>query len=132
MLDKTLTWFAVDPDELGIGEQGMSRAGVTQRDALRLIVQRIKELDSSEYFLMFPLIIRKLIKDGYIFEDDGLFKISFEGKLFFEKGGYVRKSLKETTLKVLQSVQTWAIVAGTVLAGIGAVYIIYRDALCGC
>ncbi len=80
-----------------------------------------------------PAIINKLNKDAYIdfelndskdiiFDSEKKYRITFEGKLLNESGGYRWKIKRESTLTNLQSLQTWVIAIGTALAGLYGIY----------
>lgn len=67
-------------------------------------------------------IMSKLIKDGFLEPNNPIsfteVRITFDGIMFYEAGGYNKKRRKESIQANLQSSQTWAIVVGTLLAGL--------------
>lgn len=98
-------------------------------------------------------ILVKLVEDGYLIRvtkeeystgvvlDSSLvtrYSVSFKGYILIKEGGYTRKIRKETTRLNLQSVQTWAIVLGTVAAGFPYIWkglklmMHFLDYLCCC
>ena len=63
-------------------------------------------------------IIDKLQRDGLLKSMVEGYKITFDGRIFHEMGGYTEKVRKESTSTSLQSWQTWAIAVGTILGGL--------------
>lgn len=78
-------------------------------------------------------VLDKLVEDNYVrrypydvYDGGGLvvfhteirYSITFGGGMFYKQGGYAKKIRRQTISANLQSLQTWAIVFGTVFAAI--------------
>jgi hypothetical protein len=141
ILDKVLGWFYLNAKELPESsqlvpepyEQAKKRALGRTAEA---ILKEYPELQTKEFILDYERILNKLLKDGYLlFEDkyaadnlpgfpelhDIQYSISFEGKLFYEQGGYETESNRKTISSRLQSIQTWAIALGGILGALGTI-----------
>jgi len=97
MLDKVLEWFSMDVQEMGLGEQLSPRQYAKKDVALRLMADKFKELNTAVFLIDNPLILSKLVKDGYLrlYYDD-LYSITFDGKYFSRAGGYKQKIINES------------------------------------
>jgi hypothetical protein len=140
MLDKTLEWFAMDVSEMGMGEQLIARESITRTKALRLMVDKMPELNTTDFLVYSNLVLNKLVKDEYLScPDDGrisgepAYSITFEGKIFSKMGGYnskisadrgenIRLEKIERNQRFHQSALTWLTIILTVATAIQALY----------
>ena len=68
-------------------------------------------------------LFQKLENEGFIRRDFQEFeRLTINGYLFIQDGGYKKKRSREATSKDLQSAQTWAIAIGTALAGLYSLF----------
>lgn len=118
MLDITLNWFATDFDDMGKGEDALVRTGVEHYKAEALIMRKYTKLNENRFMEYSSLIFEKLVTDEYLKrEDNGTYSITLTGKMFSQSGGYKSERCRKTKATILQSLQTWLIVIGTVAAG---------------
>jgi hypothetical protein len=87
-------------------------------------------------------ILYKLVKDGNLRIEKGFYRglntggmiidyyyITVEGEILKSTGGYHKRNRKESISTILQSVQTWAIAVGTVLAALGTIGLLVYEIL---
>ncbi len=130
MLDKVLEWFSMEIDEMGTGEQLISREWIKEQDASRLMVDKFRELNTTDFLYYKDMIYRKLAKDGYLeVENKVIYSITFEGKMFSKNGGYIKQhelneaseSRKDFREKMLLW-GTWAVAFGAIALVIWEMY----------
>lgn len=115
MMDKILGHMASKPDEVPLSPD--------------LIAQRAGlNIDKPLAFMM----CAKMSRDGYLQKFDNIrYALYAEGFFFIKTGGYSTTEIRERKKANLQSLQTWAIVVGTFLAGAyGLVEILKRFFQC--
>lgn len=56
----------------------------------------------------------KLIRDKYIMQYGQDYRATIEGRIFFEKGGYIGEKRRQTISVILQSIVTGLIAIGTI------------------
>jgi hypothetical protein len=64
------------------------RSGANKNDVIEMIVTDCRELNNGEFTENADIIIRKLLRDGYIEERGLYYWITLDGKLFSTQGGY--------------------------------------------
>lgn len=114
-MDKILAHMASKPDEVPLPpDLIMQRAGL--------------EIEKTLAFMM----CAKMSRDGYLQRhDNARYTLFAEGFFFIKTGGYSTTETRERKKANLQSLQTWAIVIGTFLAGVyGLVEILKRFFQC--
>jgi hypothetical protein len=115
MMDKILSHMASKPDEVPLSPDLIcQRAGI--------------EIEKTLAFMM----CAKMSRDGYLQRHDNIrYSLYAEGFFFIKTGGYSTTETRERKKANLQSLQTWAIVVGTFLAGVyGLVEILKRFFQC--
>lgn len=136
LLDYMLNYLAEDP--LGNGEHRRFRTklGYEQEIINHFYFKGIKDEKGREYLQKYAIqIIEKLQADGYVelVEKDPhykTYKITFEGIVFAQKGGYHHQDRKAKSKLYLQETQTWAMCVGTVAAGVYALKEFVSDPTC--
>ena len=92
-------------------------------------INKIEEKSIEEFDENWKEKTDKLIRDGYIIPNENVnsngleFLITFEGKIFFEKGGYISKLKAEKRKKIIDSLHQWILTIGSLLAGF---YVIFQ------
>ena len=117
MLDKVQEWFAMGKKEMLSISPVIPSENVSYEEASKSVIEFFPGMDNVEFLLHRKMIFKKLINDGYISEENNLYSITFEGKLFSKNGGYKKQIRNQSNQASLQFWQTWAIVIGTAAAG---------------
>jgi hypothetical protein len=109
MLDKVLEWFAMDLETLKKLQPIQSREFVRSDSSLSDLMKFYPELNNYEFLHWSNLILKKLVKDDYLSCENGLYSITFEGKIFSKQGGYKQAILiqnaESTRVETLASSQ---------------------------
>lgn len=126
MLDKTLDWFAMDVDKMGLGVHLLTREWVSGQAALKDMVEIFRELNTVEFLLYSELILNKLVSDGYLMKhppgyDHDMYSITFEGKLLSINGGYKKLKINAALSEKRKNQNEKLLIWGSWLAGIGTI-----------
>jgi len=126
MLDYTLGWFALDAED---SQTVISKYDVDYRSIMPNVIKEFPQMNVPGVIYFFPMILQKLVKDGYLLFDnsvkgfDASYSIALEGKLFSDSGGYkmeaIRNSIVENSAKAnktLLTLLTFFVSVGTMIA----------------
>jgi hypothetical protein len=119
MLDKTLQWFSMDTDEMGMGEQLIARENMHRDDAIKLIITMYPELNSNEYMFYYDMILHKLFSEGRLVKSGHAYSITFDGKLFSKAGGYKKQNEIIADAERIKNNREKRLSNGTVLLAVG-------------
>jgi|SRR5471030_1337930 len=98
------------------------------------MVQILLDANDEITYNDFDIVTTKLIKDGYIERPYGfsnpeshtIYSLTFEGLIFYQKGGYIYYSKNEKRKNIKDTIYIWAVAIGTSLAGIYGLFEILK------
>jgi len=101
ILDKVLHWFAMDIDDFVKTPSQSANQKISKSQAITEIGRCYKELNTVDFLMYADLIVDKLERDGYLKNENGLYSITFEGKIFDQQKGYEQKMINQKAQNIL-------------------------------
>lgn len=102
-----------DPIIIKLEKDGYINSGTSTDSQIKFK----KELDTGTIYDVTEKII----------SEDNVYKLSFEGFMLKETGGYSKLEKRKSNAAILQFWQTWAIVVGTLFAGLYGLYELIKE-----